>query len=166
MKCRHVQEMLAAYQDGELTGKERERIAGHLEGCPACRKAYAELERVWQQLEKVPKIEASPFFEQRLLARIRTTPEPRSLWRFPRLAWIYRAYPAAALAAAVLVVGLALGGILGNALMAGFASAPAPVQASGMDADIVSFQSFAAVPPGTVGDGYLRLVNFAEDNRR
>jgi len=166
MKCHRIQERLAAYQDGEIAGKEQERIAAHLEGCPDCRKAYAELEQVWQELGKIPGIEASPGFEQRLLARIRTTPEPSSLWGFSRLSWVYRAYPAPAMAVVVLLVGLALGGVLGNALVSGFASAPAPMQVSRVDTDVVSFRAFAAVPPGTLGDGYLRMASFTEDNRK
>jgi len=166
MKCRHIQERLAAYQDGEIGGKERERIAAHLEGCPDCRKAYAELEQVWQELGKIPEIEASPGFEQRLFARIRTTPESSPLWGVSWLSWVYRVYPASAMAAVVLLVGLALGGVLGNALVSGFASAPAPTQISRADTDVVSFRAFAAVPPGTLGDGYLRMASYTEDNRK
>jgi anti-sigma factor RsiW len=166
MKCHRIQESLAAYQDGEIGGRGRERIAAHLEQCPDCRNVYAELEQVWQELEKIPEIETSPGFERRLFAGIRTTPEPRSLWGFSWLSWVCRAYAAPATAALVLLVGLALGGVLGNALMTGFASSPAPMQISRADADIVSFRVFAAVPPGTLGDGYLRMANYTEDNRR
>ena len=166
MKCRHVQERLAAYQDGEIGGKEREQIASHLEQCPACRKAYAELEQVWQKLANIPEIEASPGFEQRLIARIRTEPEPRTLWGFSWFSWAYRIYPAPAMAAVILLIGLALGGVLGNALVSGLASAPAPTQISRTDTDIVSFRAFAAVPPGTLADGYLRMASVTEDSRK
>ena len=37
MKCHHIPKGLAAYQDGEVSGKEQARIAAHLERCPACR---------------------------------------------------------------------------------------------------------------------------------
>jgi anti-sigma factor RsiW len=163
MNCHHIQKRLAAYQDGEVGGKERERITAHLEGCPACRSAYAELEQVWQSLEKIPELEASPGFERRLFGRLDAAYEPRSRWRFP---WVYRAYPAPAMAAVVLLVGLVLGGYLGNTLMAGFATLTAQIQVSRADTDIVSFRVFSAAPPGTLGDGYLRMAHFTEEDRK
>jgi anti-sigma factor RsiW len=153
-------------EDGEIGGKERERIAAHLEGCPACRSAYVELEQAWQSLEKIPGIQASSGFERRLFERINAVPEPRARWRFPWVSWIYRAYPAPAMAAVLLLVGTVLGGYLGNALVSGLSSAPAQVQASRAGTDIVSFRAFAAAPPGTLGDGYLRMAHFTEEYRK
>jgi anti-sigma factor RsiW len=166
MNCRHIQKRLSAYHDGEIVGKERERIAAHLEGCPACRSAYAELEQAWQLLERIPEIEASAGFEGRLSAKINAVPEQRSRWRFPRVSWVYRVYPATALAAVIVLVGTVLGGYLGNALVSGFSSAPVQVQAAGAGIDIVSFRAFAAAPPGTLGDSYLRMAHFTEEYRK
>ncbi|MCX5826290.1 MAG: zf-HC2 domain-containing protein [Deltaproteobacteria bacterium] len=166
MRCHRIQKRLAVYQDGEVSGKERERISTHLEGCPACRSAYAELEQAWQSLEKIPEIQASAGFERRLSERINAVPEPRSRWRFLWGSWVYRAYPAPAMAAVLLLVGTVLGGYLGNALVSGFLSAPAQEQASRTGADIVSFSVFSAVPPGTLGNGYLRMAHFTEEYRK
>ena len=166
MNCHRIQKRLAAYQDGEIGGKERERIVTHLEGCPACRSAYAELGQAWQSLEKIPEIQASAGFERRLFERINAVPELRSWWRFPWVSWIHQAYPAPAMAAVVLLVGAVLGGYLGNAVMSGFSAAPAQVQVSRTATDIVSFRAFAAAPPGTLGDGYLRMAHFTEEVRK
>jgi anti-sigma factor RsiW len=166
MSCHHIQKRLSAYQDGEVGGEEKERIAAHLEACPACRSAYAELGQAWQMLETIPEIEASAGFERRLFARINAVPEPRSWWRLPWVDWVYRAYPAPAIAAVVLLAGMVLGGYLGNALVSGFSSAPAQVRVSGVSTDIVSFRAFAAAPPGTLGEGYLRMAHFTEDDRK
>ncbi len=166
MRCHRIQKRLAAYQDGEVGGKEKERIATHLEACPACRSAYAGLEQAWRSLEKIPEIQASSGFERCLFERINTVPEPRSWWRFPWVSWIYRAYPAPAMAVVVLLVGAVLGGYLGNALVSGFSSAPAQVQAARADTDIVSFRAFSTAPPGTLGDGYLRMAHFTEEVRK
>ena len=166
MRCHRVQKKLSAYQDGEIGGKERERIAAHLEGCPACRSTYAELERVWQSLEKIPGIEVSAGFEGRLFERINTVPEPHAWWRFH---WGFLVVPwrlAPAMAAVVLLVGMVLGGYLGNVLVSGFSSAPAQMQASMVDTDIVSFRVFSAAPPGTLGDGYMRMAHFTEEVRK
>ena len=166
MNCHHIQKRLAAYQDGEIAGEERERIAVHLEGCPACRSAYAGLEQAWQSLEKIPEIQASAGFERRIFERINAASKPRSRWRFPWVPWVYRTYPAPAMAAVLLLVGAVLGGYLGNVLVSGFPSAPAQALASRADTDIVSFKVFSAAPPGTLGDGYLRMAHFTEEYRK
>ena len=70
------------------------------------------------------------------------------------------------MAAVILLVGVVLGGYLGNALVSGFATAPAQVQVSRADTDIVSFRVFSAAPPGTLGDGYLRMAHFTEEDRK
>ena len=166
MRCHRIQKRLAAYQDGEIGEKARERIAAHLEGCPACRSVYAELEQAWQLMEKIPEIKASPGFERRLFERINAVPKSRSRWRFLWIPWIYRAYPAPAMAAVLLIVGTVLGGYLGNTLVSGFSSAPAQVHASRAGTDIVSFRAFSAAPPGTLGDGYLRMAHLTEEDRK
>lgn len=166
MNCHHIQKRLSAYQDGEIAGKERERIAAHLEGCPACRSAYAELEQVWQSLEKLPEIEASPGFEKRLFGRLDAAYEPRSRWCFHWVSWADQWRLAPAMATVLLLVGTVLGGYLGNAVMSGFSSAPAQVKASWTDTDIVSFRVFSAAPPGTLGEGYLRMAYFTEEDRK
>ena len=166
MRCHRIQKRLAAYQDGEVGGKDRERIAAHLEGCPDCRSAYTELEQTWQSLEKIPEIEVSAGFERRLFVRIDAVPEPRSRWRFPWVSWVDQWRPAPAMAAVLLLVGMVLGGYLGNALVSGLSSAPAQVQASRAGTGIVSFRVFSAAPPGTLGDGYLRMAHFTEEVRK
>ena len=166
MRCRSIKKRLSAYQDGEIAEKERERIAAHLSECQACRSAYAEMEQVWQSLEKIPEIEASAGFEGRLFERINTVPALRSRWRFRWLDWVYRAYPAPAMAAVVLLVGIVLGGYLGTTLVSGFSSAPAQVQALKADTDIFSLKVFSAVPPGSLGDGYLRMTHFTEEDKK
>jgi len=167
MNCHRIQKRLPAYQDGEVGGKERERIAAHLEGCPACRSAYAELEQVWQSLEKIPDVAASLDFNRRLSARINTVFEPRSRWRFPWISWADQWRPAPAMAFGVVLIGIALGAYMGN-LLVGSDSRPVLSQAGYSQAgmDIHSFKAFAAVPPGTLGDGYLRMAHFTEDRRK
>ena len=166
MRCHRIQKRLAVYQDGEVSGKERDRISAHLEGCPACRSAYAELEQVWQSMEIIPEIGVSAGFEGRLFERINAEPEPRTVWRFHWFPWVNQWRLAPAMAAVVLLAGTVLGGYLGNALVSGFATAPAQVQALRADTDIVSFRVFSAAPPGTLGDGYLRMAHFTEEDRK
>jgi anti-sigma factor RsiW len=158
MNCHRVQKRLAAYQDGEVGGKEREQITAHMEGCSACRAAYAELETAWQSLGVIPEIEASRGFDQRLFAKLRTAPESRSWWR---TTWVW--FPAPAAAFGLLLIGVALGGYLGNALVSGSRSVPDGTVISQNSVDVHSFNAFSAVPRGTLGDAYLRMAGFTED---
>lgn len=167
MNCHRIQKRLSAYQDGEIAGEERKRIAAHLEGCPACRNAYAELEQAWQSLEKIPEIEASAGFEGRLFERINAIPEPRPRWRIPWVSWVDQWRLAPAMAFGIVLIGIALGAYMGN-LMVGNDSRLVLSQAGYSQAgmDIHSFKAFAAVPPGSLGDGYLRMATFTEDRRK
>jgi anti-sigma factor RsiW len=166
MRCHRIKKRLAAYQDGEVSGKERERIAVHLEGCPACRSAYIELEQAWQSLEKIPEIQASPGFERRLSAWINAVPNSRSRWRFPWISWVGQWRPAPAMAVILLLTGMALGGYLGNVLVSSVRSLSVQTDNTRTAMDIHSFKAFAAAPPGSLGDGYLRMATFTEDSRK
>jgi anti-sigma factor RsiW len=167
MRCRRIQERLSAYQDGEIAGEERRRIAAHMEGCPACRSAYAELKQAWQSLEKIPEIEAAPGFEKRLAEKIMAIPKARERWRFPWVSWGDQWRLAPAMALGVALIGIALGAYLGNLLVGG-GSPTAFTQAgtSQTGGEIHSFRAFAAAPPGSLGDGYLSLAAFEEDRRK
>jgi anti-sigma factor RsiW len=166
MKCHRIQKRFAAYQDGEIGGEERERIVAHLEGCPACQSAYAELEQAWQSLEKILEIHASPGFERRLSARINAVPKSRSRWRFPWVSWVDQWRPAPAMAVILLLTGMALGGYLGNVLVSGVRSLSVQTDNTRTAMDIHSFKAFAAAPPGSLGDGYLRMATLTEDSRK
>ena len=166
MNCRRIRKRLFAYQDGEIGREERERITAHLEGCASCRRAYAGLGEIWQSLEWIPEIHVSAGFEGRLFERIDAAPGPRAWQRFRWVPWVDQWRLAPAMVAVVLLVGALLGGYLGKALMSGFSSAAAQVQVSSVSADIVSFRVFSAAPPGTLGDGYLRMAHFTEEVRK
>ena len=164
MNCRRIRKRLAAYQDGEIGEEERDRVSTHLQGCPSCRSCYAELEQVWQSLGKIQEIQVSGGFERRLFSKIHTAAGPRSQWRFP---WVFQWFPSPAMAFGVVLIGIALGAYMGNLLME--SSARHVVSLAGNSPEstgIYSFSAFAAVPPGTLGDGYLRMANFTEDRRK
>jgi len=50
-KCHTHAGRLAAFLDGELTGREARELAEHLRGCPACSHALAELQGIATLLE-------------------------------------------------------------------------------------------------------------------
>ena len=42
--CREAVALMAAYLDGTLTGRDRDRLEGHLAACPHCSEYLAQLE--------------------------------------------------------------------------------------------------------------------------
>ena len=52
--CEELIEYLAAYADDELDGELRERVRGHLEECPSCRRECEELKRVAALYREAP----------------------------------------------------------------------------------------------------------------
>lgn len=70
-----------------LAGERSAQIEAHLRGCPSCRRALPDLDRVREQLQDPGMWEAvSPDLEQRVVESIRlAAPEPPSLSRRGRL---------------------------------------------------------------------------------
>lgn len=164
MNCRRIRKRLAVYQDGEIGDEERDRVSTHLQGCPSCRSCYAELDQAWQSLGEIPEIQVSGGFERRLFSKIHTAAGPRSQRRFP---WVFQWFPAPAMAFILLLMGIALGAYMGNLLMESSARPVVSLAGNSLEgADIHSFKAFAAVPPGTLGDGYLRMARITEDRRK
>src|SRR5437016_873400 len=61
MRCDRVQWLLSAHKDGELSPRLSARVAGHLEGCPACAAEWRALERLVTVLRALPE-EAPPAY--------------------------------------------------------------------------------------------------------
>ncbi len=73
MSCRHVREELGGYVLGGLDAGEREAVAEHLAGCPACAAEHARLQGLPSLLAHAEGLEipaAPPAIEERLLDRI------------------------------------------------------------------------------------------------
>jgi predicted anti-sigma-YlaC factor YlaD len=92
--CKSFAELLVAYADGDLSGAEAERVAGHLAECAGCR---SELRLLRRSLELARQVWRESAARAR---RPQSAPIRRLRWR--RVA-------AACAAAAVLVLGLAAG---------------------------------------------------------
>jgi len=82
MKCHRINILLPAYLDNEVTAEERKTIEEHLNSCPGCQKALNDLTKTVELTRNLPKLEPPPFFEQRIMARIREESTPkRSFWK-------------------------------------------------------------------------------------
>jgi anti-sigma factor RsiW len=161
MKCSQVQERLSAFQDGELKPQEKEGVSEHLESCPACRERYAEMEKVWQGLGDFKGILPEPGFYGQLVKKINESHETRSPARFQ---WLFQFFSSPWVASTLLLAGILIGTFLGNFLAGSdlFPFRPGMARKSLEAVEVVSFRVFDPVPPGTLGEGYLRMVRNTE----
>jgi predicted anti-sigma-YlaC factor YlaD len=164
MQCKDVQKRFSAYQDGEIEPKKRERITNHLQVCEVCRGEFAKLDRLWQALDGLREIQPEPDFYRQVVRKINESYEPR---RIPRLKEVFNVFSPLA-ACTLLVMGLLIGTFAGNYLAgSGLISFQSPQAGKIPQAiEVVSFQVFDPVPPGTLGDGYLRIVRNMETQHK
>ena len=162
MKCSKIQKKLSAYQDRELEPREQEQVRSHLLSCRACREQYAELDRVWQTLGELEGIRPDPWFYRQLVRRIG---QPRESGLLPSYQRLFHLLPSPAIASILLVIGILAGAYLGNILAksGAYPSRYSQTAYSEQMGDIISLRAFDPIPPGTVGDGYLRMVSYREE---
>ena len=81
MTCEKIQEMLPAYQDGELSAENEKAVKAHLEECAACQREEQLLPASWEMLGELKPIEPSPDFQARFWARVRQEEAKQTGWR-------------------------------------------------------------------------------------
>lgn len=110
MNCKNLEAVLFDYLDGTLAETARLNLERHLAGCSGCRERVEGLRSVSQALDRWQAPDVSPWFDQRLQARIRAEESAYAPWH-ERLAafrsWFRPGY-ATALAALVIMSSLAL----------------------------------------------------------
>ena len=161
MKCHSVQKKFSAYQDKELKPQEQEEISKHLLSCQFCREQYAEFERVWQTLGELEEIRPDPWFYGQVVGKIK---EPQKHGLLPGLQWGFRILRAPAIASIILIVGLLAGSYFGSILArCDFL----PFQnISNSEGLFTSLKVFDPAPPGTLAEGYLRMVSYKENESK
>jgi len=161
MKCHNIQKRLSAYQDGELDPREQEQVRGHLLSCRACREQFAELERVWQTLEGLEQVHPDPWFYRQVVRKIK---EPRERGLLPTLQHVFRLSRAPVAVSIILIVGLLAGTYLGSILarcdLFPFFQSNAVSDSPGV---LTSMRVFNPAPPGTLAEGYYRMVSYQGD---
>jgi len=70
MVCRQVERLLVKFLAGELSGKLKENVSAHLEGCSGCRKERDYIFESWQMLDNLPAPKLKEDFTPSLMCRI------------------------------------------------------------------------------------------------
>ncbi len=105
MTSGHVEPMLSAYLDGELTTQDRHAVRAHLDACEACRTELASLQSLSTLL--AAEVEPDPGF----LARFRANRDRVIENAMPWLVWRRLALRLVPVAMAAIVVALAVLGL-------------------------------------------------------
>ena len=154
MRCRHIQSMLNRYLDGELSSEQRGDIERHVGACDSCREALERLRATaaaLSQLAQPPDIPAG--FAERVLIRAARRRQRRLV-----VVPFWKSFsPAMRLAAAAMVIlGLGLGSMMGLDLVGG------PATPSDLVADpdaIYGFDYLSDALAGSLADIYLTLAS-------
>jgi anti-sigma factor RsiW len=121
MRCDHVITRLDAYAGGGLAPAEAAELAAHLESCPSCRQSLARLPKLAAILGQASTPAVPAGFAARVMSRARGRPgsvgQRASAGWSPLRWWCLTPAPMHAAAAAVLLVGSALGMLMGRAML-------------------------------------------------
>jgi hypothetical protein len=71
MTCKEIDNLLPAYNEDLLPPEEKEGVEAHLAACERCRRSLADLKRSQELLRGLGEVEPPPFFEERIMSRIR-----------------------------------------------------------------------------------------------
>ena len=165
MKCPQVQKRFSAFQDGELTPQDEEKVSRHLESCSAYRERYAEMEKIWQALGGLKEIPPEPGFYGQLVKKINESHETG----FPTgFQWFFQFFSSSWANFALLFVGILIGTFLGNIVVKNdlFPFWQNQLTHSRAAIEVFSLKAFDPIPPGTLGGGYLRMTNYEGEGRR
>ena len=95
MNCQDVRENFWGYRREQLSAELTSATAQHLQVCAACSSEFESLNQIDTALDRFPEIEPSPYFDQRLNARLDALEKrsPRSVfwtaWLRDRYAWSF-----------------------------------------------------------------------------
>ena len=71
MTCQDIEHKLPDYLEDTLSPDEKKGVADHLAACSRCSRALANMKKAQELLRGLDDVEPPPFFEQRIMARIR-----------------------------------------------------------------------------------------------
>ena len=164
MRCEDVLKQLTAFSSGELSANVRQAVQAHLAECAACRAALAEVDALAVLASgRTPPVPRGFAARVMMAARQRQETKPVAAWNLMRW-WRLTSTPMHAAAAAVLIIGLSVGLVLGWTSATSPAQAAAAVQPDPVDAYQLDYLGEA--PSGSLADSYLTLVSATDEGGR
>ncbi len=80
MSHQHLQKLLSAFFDGELTSDEKKQVREHLTACSECKQMLAELQWMRSDVRSIADVELSTNFATSLLRTLRQRQEQYAAW--------------------------------------------------------------------------------------
>jgi len=160
MRCEEAQEQLTALAAGGLPTDIHRAVQAHLDECAACRAAMARVDALAGVLVGVQAPPIPPGFASRVMAAARRSQraEPVAAWD-PLRWWRLVPAPMHVAAAAVLVIGLAVGFLMGWTTLPARQSPPAQATVEADPLDGYNLDYLGDAPSGSLADSYLTLVS-------
>jgi len=160
MRCKHVTKRLDAYATGEVSARDRVQIDSHLEGCASCRQTLADLKSMAGLLSRIATPPLPEGFASGVIsAALSRRSEQRTARWNPVQWWRMVSVPMRAAAAAMLVLGVAAGLVIGWDTLSNSgkgSSAEDTAQNDPLGGYNVDYLGDA--PDGSLADGYLALL--------
>ncbi len=139
MTCKHAQELLSDYIDGDVAAALSVSFENHIAECADCRHDLSGIRTVWEQLHQIPAIDTPMYFHENIMRRIDKQimeSEVKADVRSKSFDWRSLFRPRSlAYAAGVLVIVLGGSGVM-NTTRAGFGLWPWNNRASIVDIEL------------------------------
>jgi hypothetical protein len=91
MNCQKVKENLLEYQRDQLSQDLKREIAEH-GSCSPCGVQFRQFQQVEAELDRLAEIEPSPYFDQKLNAKLDELVKPNAPWGSRRFLWLQDRY--------------------------------------------------------------------------
>jgi len=165
MRCEDVQQQLKHFAAGDLPVTDRQTVQTHLNECADCRAKLTEIDALAGVLANTPTPPVPSGFASHVMAaaRQRQEAQPVAAWNLLRW-WRMASAPMHAAAAAVLIIGLSVGMVMG--LTSGPLAAQAETPAEVDPVDVYQIDYLAEAPSGSLADSYLTLVAVTDEGGR
>ena len=80
-KCHDIQKLLPLYEEGILADAEKHEVEDHLARCADCRREVTLLQKADRLVKNLSFVEEPPWFQQRIMARVREEAGKQSFWQ-------------------------------------------------------------------------------------
>lgn len=81
MECKNVIKKLSAFQDNELSKKDRSRISSHLKSCQKCRNEYLSMALLKKEWSNIPPLSPTKSLAPQIMQNIYQMPVTKPLSR-------------------------------------------------------------------------------------